>query len=54
MIVMVVIYFICALLLVVYGINAHLLVQLFTRRYPECIKTDKAFLETFLWPESTG
>ena len=42
-----VIYAICAFLLAVYGINTHMLVQLFTRHFPERMKTDKAFLADF-------
>jgi len=47
MLVIVVAYSICALLLTVYGINIHILVHLFKRRYPERTQTDKAFLEGF-------
>lgn len=41
------IYFVCALLLTIYGMNAHVLVKLFKRRYPEHKQTDKDFLSSF-------
>lgn len=43
----VVTYFICALLLTVYGINAHILNQLFKRRYPQRMQSDRDFLAAF-------
>lgn len=41
------IYFICALLLTVYGINTHILIHLFKRRYPQRKATDRTFLANF-------
>ena len=41
------IYFGCALLLVLYGINCHLLVHLFKRRYPGRLAEDQHVLERF-------
>ena len=47
MTVIVLIYFICAVLLCIYGINTHILVQLFKRRLPRQNRTQKAFLSDF-------
>ncbi|MCB2168347.1 MAG: glycosyltransferase [Deltaproteobacteria bacterium] len=41
------IYFIAALILTIYGINTHILVQLFKGSYPKRTQTDKAFLAGF-------
>lgn len=41
------IYLICALLLIGYGINAHILTQLFNRRYPQRSQADNEFLSAF-------
>jgi cellulose synthase/poly-beta-1,6-N-acetylglucosamine synthase-like glycosyltransferase len=43
----VLIYFVCAFLLTIYGTNTHILVQLFRRRYPERRRTDRMFLKYF-------
>ncbi len=42
-----VVYIICAILLVVYGINCHILTSLFRRRFPGRREEDRRFLETF-------
>ena len=52
MIVIVVIYFACALLLTAYGMNTHLLVQLFKSRYPGRCTNDNAFLASFYGTDS--
>ncbi|MDJ0802302.1 MAG: glycosyltransferase [Desulfobacterales bacterium] len=41
------IYFSCAILLVLYGLNCHLLIQLFKRRYPGRLEEDRRLLEAF-------
>ena len=41
------IYCISALLLTVYGINNHVLINLFQRRFPDRINSDQAFLAAF-------
>ncbi|MDJ0624460.1 MAG: glycosyltransferase [Desulfocapsaceae bacterium] len=43
----IIIYFICVLLLMVYGVNTHILTQLFKKRYPQSIKTDREQLHNF-------
>ncbi|MGD9331176.1 MAG: glycosyltransferase [Desulfobacterales bacterium] len=40
-------YFLCALLLVAYGINTHILVHLFKRRYPERRQNDRERLTAY-------
>jgi cellulose synthase/poly-beta-1,6-N-acetylglucosamine synthase-like glycosyltransferase len=40
-------YFICVLLLMVYGINAHLLTQLFKKKFLHIVKTDREQLLSF-------
>lgn len=40
-------YFLCALLLVVYGLNCHVLTHLFLRRYPGRLEEDRALLRRF-------
>ena len=47
MTVIIVVYFSCALLLMIYGINTHVLTQLFKRRYPQFIEADRTLLHTF-------
>ncbi len=47
MLFIVVIYFACALLLTVYGINAHVLIHLYKRRYPQRRFFDQRVLDTF-------
>ncbi len=41
------IYFSCALLLVLYGVNCHVLIHLFKRRYPERMAEDRRLIEKF-------
>ncbi len=41
------IYFSCALLLVLYGVNCHLLIHLFKRRYPGRLDEDRRLLSRF-------
>jgi cellulose synthase/poly-beta-1,6-N-acetylglucosamine synthase-like glycosyltransferase len=41
------IYFCCAFLLVLYGINCHLLIHLFKRRYPGRLLEDRQWLDRF-------
>ncbi len=48
------IYIICALLLVVYGINCHILTILFHRRFPGRKAEDRAFLARFYGGEHPG
>jgi len=47
MLLIVVIYFACALLLTIYGINAHVLIHLYKRRYPRRRFLDQRVLDTF-------
>jgi cellulose synthase/poly-beta-1,6-N-acetylglucosamine synthase-like glycosyltransferase len=44
---MIQIYLLVAFLLTIYGINTHILIQLFKNRYPKKVQTDKAFLKTY-------
>lgn len=41
------IYFLCVLLLMVYGVNAHVLTHLFKKRYPQTLHADRAQLQNY-------
>lgn len=47
MVAIAVVYFFCALLLTVYGVNAHILTQLFKHRYGGVVAGQRRFLEDF-------
>ncbi len=41
------IYFICAVLLMVYGVNSHVMTCLFKRRFPQCARNDRELIAAF-------